>query len=260
MTQTTDPELQRWLQSVRRNCVVLKRGESAAIDAAGGSFFGGHPKLAPGMAWPTIAVDGADVSMLFLGQIDLGDLPEFERRHLLPPTGTLYFFYLDRWDWEGASAGMMPCAVLYSEASAASFAPCAPPLPLAAPNPELGDMGAYPDSGARAEVSFAACDSYPDAHDDAVDALSVSQRDAVSEIIHRTLPDGPPHQLLGYACVEHVFVGPARMPGKSSLLRISSGDTIFRGSPEYRYEGAFNFWIAPDDLARCDFTNVRMSC
>lgn len=260
MTQTTETAVERWLQTVRRHCAILHRGDPAAINAGGGSYFGGHPKLGPGLAWPTIVVDGAETSMLFLGQIDLSDLPDFERRELLPRRGTLYFFYLDRWDWEGDRAGVMPCTVLYYEGATAEFAPAPPPLPLAPENPELGEIGVHPDDGARFGISFAAYDSFPDDNELEFDQLSKSQRENAEKIISASRLEAPPHQLLGHACSEHIFVGSKQMQGRISLLRISSGETIFRGSPEYEFEGAFNFWIAPEDLARRDFANVTMSC
>lgn len=198
--------------------------------------------------------------MLFLGQIDLNDLPDFERRQLLPAQGTLYFFYVDRWAWQGERAGVMPCAVLYAADSAASLSPHPPPLPLAPANPELGEMGVHPDDGARVNLSFAAYDSFPDDNELEFDELLPSQRESVEKIIDASRLEAPPHQLLGHACSEHIFVGSEQMPGRISLLRISSGETIFRGSPEYKFEGAFNFWIAPEDLARGDFANVSMTC
>lgn len=198
--------------------------------------------------------------MLFLGQVELSDLPHFERRQLLPQRGTLYFFYVDRWDWEGDRAGIMPCAVLYYEGATADFAPTPPPLPLAPENPALGKIGVHPDDGARVGISFAAYDSFPDDNELEFDELSKSHRESVEKIVKASRLEAPPHQLLGHACCEHTFVGAQQMPGRISLLRISSGETIFRGSPEYKFEGAFNFWIAPEDLARCDFANVCLSC
>jgi hypothetical protein len=259
MTATTETAVELWLKARRRNCAILMRGDPAPIDAGGATYFGGQPKLAPGLAWPTMAIDGAEASMLFLGQIELSDLPHFERRQLLPQRGTLYFFYVDRWDWEGDRAGIMPCAVLYYEGCAVNFRPTPPPLPLAPENPDLGEMGVHPDDGARFGISFAAYDSFPDDNELEFDELSRPQRESVEKVIEASRLEAP-HQLLGHACCEHVFVGAEQMPGRISLLRISSGETIFRGSPGYTFEGAFNFWIAPEDLARCDFANVSLSC
>lgn len=59
------------------------------------SRFGGRPNLPPDLEWPRqTAQDGASEpgALQFLAQIDLSALPAFDKRHLLPRRGMLFFF------------------------------------------------------------------------------------------------------------------------------------------------------------------------
>lgn len=97
------------------------------------TFFGGLPLVPKSFVWPSgTARFGNDksrsISFSFLAQIDCRDLPAFSLRHLLPHSGTLYFFF----DWdiaEGAYDGLTPFSnlVLYVPEDPADFSEATPP-------------------------------------------------------------------------------------------------------------------------------------
>jgi uncharacterized protein YwqG len=76
------------------------------------TFFGGLPLVPKSFVWPSGTAKANNgqhrsLSFSFLAQIDCRDLPAFSLRHLLPHSGTLYFFF----DWgiaEGAYDGLTP--------------------------------------------------------------------------------------------------------------------------------------------------------
>jgi uncharacterized protein YwqG len=96
-----------------QECICIRTQRSAgAIDTSsfplGTSRIGGVPDLPPGFEWPTWIASkmefDANLNVIeprkrektwldLIAQIRLEDLPAFEQRSLLPPRGTLYFFY-----------------------------------------------------------------------------------------------------------------------------------------------------------------------
>ncbi|GAM98030.1 hypothetical protein U91I_01660 [alpha proteobacterium U9-1i] len=101
--------------------LLLPSSFADALDAPERSFLGGLPFLPPDMEWPTIDEGGERAGLVFAGQINLSDLPDFAGRAALPKSGILYFFYKDTWemgdDEHESEEGVMPCVVLYSEHS-----------------------------------------------------------------------------------------------------------------------------------------------
>ncbi|OQW57478.1 MAG: hypothetical protein A4S17_04520 [Proteobacteria bacterium HN_bin10] len=120
------------------------------LDAPGRSFLGGLPFLPPEMEWPTIEEGGEPAGLIFAGQIDLADLPDFEGRPTLPEAGVLYFFYKDTWEMGDESdeheEGVMPCAVLYSKSSSQEWARRAQPLRMVAANDAMASAATYIDA------------------------------------------------------------------------------------------------------------------
>jgi hypothetical protein len=75
----------------------------------GASRFGGHPDLPEVVAWPE--ADG--VPMELIAQIDLAEAAPHDADGLLPPKGTLIFFYNSQWQVSDMAPDF-PCAqVLY---------------------------------------------------------------------------------------------------------------------------------------------------
>src|SRR5262245_58266351 len=69
--------------------VLALAPDDEGCDDVGVSCLGGAPDAPPGFTWPTH--DGGPLA--FLAQIDLGEVPDFPGRDLLPAAGRLYFFY-----------------------------------------------------------------------------------------------------------------------------------------------------------------------
>ncbi len=78
--------------------IILERTWPPPADpCASANRFGGRPNLPPDVDWPRIRFsDGATASLDFLAQIDLASLPAVRGRHVLPATGTLFFFALSQ--------------------------------------------------------------------------------------------------------------------------------------------------------------------
>ena len=104
------------------------------------SFFGGLPKLPAELDWPRAYVTSVDepelVALTFLAQIDLAELPDFDARPYLPPTGTLYLFCSSVFVGEGTP----PCQVLFHSGRADGLPEREPPADLM---PLAGKDGDY---------------------------------------------------------------------------------------------------------------------
>lgn len=97
------------------------------------SYFGGLPTLPARLDWPT---RGDGQQMPFVAQIDLGRLPDFPQRGLLPAHGALYFF------WSAADGEPLNGAwpnVLYAEEDPATLPVRPAPQGLTAPYDQLSD-------------------------------------------------------------------------------------------------------------------------
>jgi uncharacterized protein YwqG len=104
------------------------------------SFFGGLPKLPAEFDWPRAYVTSVDepepVALTFLAQIDLAELPDFDARPYLPPTGTLYFFCSSVFMGESSP----PCRIVFHPDRADQLPERAPPADLM---PLAGEDGDY---------------------------------------------------------------------------------------------------------------------
>lgn len=117
----TFPE-NKQLEADARMAVLVRRSDlPVPLQHPALSYFGGLPKLPPEFEWPQAEVtadeDEETVALTFVAQIDLTELPPFERRSLLPEKGTLYFFCSSVFEGEGEP----PCQVLFYPGSAAEF-------------------------------------------------------------------------------------------------------------------------------------------
>lgn len=83
------------------------------------SYLGGLPRLPPDAKWPTVPLANGDapLSMSFVAQIDLSDVPDGPGRQLLPKSGTLYFFF----DTQLSVQEEIWCKVLYHPSTSADF-------------------------------------------------------------------------------------------------------------------------------------------
>jgi|CXWL01.1.fsa_nt_gi hypothetical protein len=177
---------QRFLDSVRRAATLLVPTSFAVpLDAVGGSYLGGLPKLPDQLDWPEVNEEGTSAGLIFAGQIDLQDMPKFEGREALPAAGCLYFFYKDNWEQEGGESGVMPGRVLYSPQSPKSMPPRRPPARMVRLNDAVGSPPIflapeeYRNRGHfRFDLAFAAFESYPDDIDERdLENASISKRD-----------------------------------------------------------------------------------
>ncbi len=111
-------ELDKYLQSLLRNAVLLKSERSEKEPNAGASKIGGIPHLPDGFEWPYYGSENYDGEyasrpLSFIAQIDLCAFSSFDRENLLPKSGYLYFFYdivSQKWGFDPADSG---CARVY---------------------------------------------------------------------------------------------------------------------------------------------------
>ncbi len=111
-------DLSSYLTSIIRNAVELERREVTAEPPLGTSKIGGNPHLPADFVWPCYeGEDCEDVRenrpLSFIAQIDLAAITPYDREHLLPTSGYLYFFYdviSQRWGFDPDDEG---CARVY---------------------------------------------------------------------------------------------------------------------------------------------------
>jgi Domain of unknown function (DUF1963) len=178
-----------------RSAVLVRRSDlPVPLKHPARSYFGGLPKLPPGFDWPRAeGVEEDPVALTFIAQIDLTEVPNVERRRLLPKTGTLYFFCSSVFEGEGAP----PCRVLYHAAKTDALPERAPPPDLM---PLAGNGGDYqvkwldPRSDFHSKVEFKYPISFlpfrdiPAQHGPAEGELRI---EALCEVLGRGEPDEP---------------------------------------------------------------------
>ncbi|WP_165356836.1 DUF1963 domain-containing protein [Nocardioides zhouii] len=96
------PVTARALHAVRDQAVLFQQHVPPRADAR--SYWGGRPRLAPGMVWPAFtAPDGTERAMSFLVQIACDELPGGARLGVFPDTGVLHVFldlaWGEHWRW-----------------------------------------------------------------------------------------------------------------------------------------------------------------
>lgn len=138
------------LNDPRQSAVLLIPNSFAdPLDAPKRSFLGGLPFLPPEMEWPMIDEAGEPAGLIFAGQVDLADLPNFEGRKALPKSGVLYFFYKDNWemgDSNEGEEGVMPSAVLFCEQSSRDWPLRSQPERMVAMNDAAASRPTYLDT------------------------------------------------------------------------------------------------------------------
>lgn len=131
----SDDELRDLLYGSVSETLMLRPAWPPRGDARATSYFGGLPTLPERLAWP----EGKDGHLPLVAQIDLGRLPDFPVRHLLPPRGALYFFWNARW-------GDAALNVLFAEEDPALLpARSAPPRPMLTFADRSGLVHNFPD-------------------------------------------------------------------------------------------------------------------
>lgn len=96
------PDAARALHEVRDQAVLFQQHVPPQADAR--SYWGGRPRLAPGVVWPAFTTpDGTERAMSFLVQIACDEVPAGARLGLFPDTGVLHVFldlaWGEHWRW-----------------------------------------------------------------------------------------------------------------------------------------------------------------
>jgi uncharacterized protein YwqG len=226
------------------------------------SHFGGKPSVPSGFIWPEWKGKALD----FLLVVDLAEVADLQTNLDLPKSGRLLFFYDAKeqpWGHRPEHAGGARVVFL--------------PGGVAVEEPSEGGSGSFP----RVAATFGQIGTVPDPWSTWVDDLepSADRRDAMSDLLDRFAYDGP--QLGGHARpiqggtmdIECEWVASGRSleggwPDEAReiafrrraqawrlLAQIDSDET--RGM-QWGDVGCLYFWIREDDLARRDFSGVRV--
>jgi uncharacterized protein YwqG len=241
-------------------------------ESAGGcaSRIGGRPSLPESVPWP----EWKGAPLAFLCQIDLNAIPDTCDRRGLPRDGMLSFFYhqnQETWGFDPADRGSW--RVVYQEAGSSPGPPRFPP-------PGLAAEAVYRPKDVRCHP----IETYPDATDDRVLALDLSERqyDEYVELCQAVHQGGPAHQLFGYPMpiqgnnmdlecqlVSHgLYCGsPAGFndpktkklePGRSEWMLLLQLDSDDDTGMVWGDAGMLYFWIKQSDLARSHFDDCWM--
>lgn len=124
--------------------VTGRRVPGKRAPAVGASRFGGLPDLPRGVPWP--AVD--DVTLAFVGQIDLQDLAGFEGAEMLPSRGLLSFFFDAALTGYGEGEAADRSCVIYSDDAAHEL------VRATAPSSAPSDFAVFPPASARFERTW----------------------------------------------------------------------------------------------------------
>ena len=167
--QTPEQVAARLMPHLRRPCLRLCRSLwASALDAPGGTYFGGLPKLPPELDWPTAPAAGEDSALLFGFQLDLSDVPKCDVGALLPSAGMLFFFYGIPDEDDLDDDARLPCAVLFHPTSTRESPPRQAParrrlrrqafsVPLWMPETDPRQSGGF-----RFDAVVVSANSFPD--------------------------------------------------------------------------------------------------
>ena len=116
----------------RRTRLIIHRSPTPKPRDDSLSYFGGLPRLPPGLEWPTVQRREEDgdgdgpVYPTFLAQLDLASMPYWRGRELLPAFGTIYIFCNTQY----VGVGDPLCKILYFKGSSRDLPERAPPQGL----------------------------------------------------------------------------------------------------------------------------------
>jgi len=119
------------------------------------SFFGGSPIAPPDFQWPIDPKTNRPI--VFMGQIDLDQMPRNDATRLLPQSGVLYFF-------QNHTSKSQPDAVHYQPKPSSDWLEIAPPTDLPMPSTQSNGLTGHIENQKRAfpkwEITPTAATSY----------------------------------------------------------------------------------------------------
>jgi uncharacterized protein YwqG len=246
------------------------RSDGTDTDLLGGSRVGGLPDLPADTAWPA----WRETPMSFLGQVDLGSLPDVGDRADLPAYGLLTFFYdagQQAWGFDPAQTGAW--AVLHTAADATLVRREAPaglpedarfdPVPLAAEDelcPEPWESRAVERLGLTA--------------DEAESYAELLEEMAESDDEPRHLLLGHPDPVQGEMQLECQLVSHGLYCGDQTGYEDSRASALEGGADDWRLllqvdtdddasmmwgdAGRLYFWVTEDALRRRAWDEVHL--
>lgn len=169
------------LQALKKPAIALTPADTPSF-----SWIGGLPALPDHVSWPV----WKEKPLAFLGQFDLGAIPEHCDRQGLPAMGVLYFFYNSEqstWGFDPNDRGSWQ--VIY----AAEVSPDQPPcnVPDGLPQDAIYTKKA---------VRFRPVDTWPDGLDHLIESLALTdkQMDEYAALCASGFEGSPTHHFLGY--------------------------------------------------------------
>lgn len=94
----TAKQIRKYIEGMATHCLLLERVRHPLHSSDLNSYFGGQPRLPPTLRWPIASENGVTtLALTFIAQIDLSEIPRPPQLNMLPPSGTLFFFFNPRW-------------------------------------------------------------------------------------------------------------------------------------------------------------------
>lgn len=223
------------------------------------SHFGGTAALPADMVWPRHG--GRPLDLLFT--LECQDLRDFQTNLDLPHEGILLFFYdleAEPWGWAGEEDGWR---VIYLPAGPADGVAAAAPRPLPALTAAFQQIRTYPDcfspwleqTGLTLDERYDLSESYAD------EMNAGAQIGGHASPIQNAMEVDCELSLLGVELAPEVYSSPIGQEAQTKvfewrlLLQLSSEDRLGMVFADY---GSLYFWIKLGDLARRDFSRVRL--
>jgi len=86
------------IEGMATHCVLFERVSHPLRSKDVNSYFGGQPRIPPGLKWPEWSDScGSALALTFIAQIDLSEIPRTPKLNALPRSGTLFFFFNPKW-------------------------------------------------------------------------------------------------------------------------------------------------------------------
>ncbi len=270
------------IRSLEKNGIVMETAENEKVAAPDDSKIGGKPYLPADFIWPTFrsAGDGVTRPLSFFCQINLAQVKAYDKDHLLPGRGILYFFYeCESFAWGFDPADRGAARVFYFE-NTDGFVPLAPPEDLAGEYtiPEI----AVKFRSQKSYPGFEEFENYSD-----LDCDWEEYEEALEKTGIDTEKDPKGHKLLGYAdaiqgdmLTECERVSRGLYCGDAESYRNTPDDvkaeiakhagdwllllqlsTITKGDFEWMFGdcGMLYFYIRKDDLAAKRFDKIQFA-
>lgn len=243
-------KIQAILEGVKRNCICLTLPEDTPCEKplpAGVTKYGGQPDLPTDYEWPR---DNTGRPLSLLLQVDCTEIASYDKEHLFPATGHLYFFYeLSAMEWDNKNR---VAQVLYNDIPSQELHPVAYPDDL----PETCRIAEHP-LHLSAHESIPRLDDLCQIETDCYQMDSHAYEKAADRMNLLYFPGGTISSMSGYA--DTIQYSMLSDPEEDILLMQLFSIYEYTGITPLLFHdyGNLYFYITRRQLAERDFSQVR---